>query len=291
MTTRMVRRSDGRVLQVHVSGPAEGTPLVFHHGTPGSHVPYAGLEEMVAGRGLRLVVVSRPGYARSTRAAGRTVVDVVADTEAVLTALDATECLVAGMSGGGPHALACAARLPGARAALVVSGSAPADELDAPFTDGMSADNVTEFSLAARDEPALRTMLEEARQALVGDQSELVLANLLDGLPEVDRASMSQTFAAALRVGIVESVRVDVDGWLDDDLALVRPWGLAIDEVGIPVSLWWGAQDVLAPPAHGDLLAARLPDVHAHRMPADGHLSVLTRHLGDMLDELVDLAG
>ena len=31
--------SDGRVLNVYVEGPEEGTPLISHHGTPGAGVP------------------------------------------------------------------------------------------------------------------------------------------------------------------------------------------------------------------------------------------------------------
>jgi pimeloyl-ACP methyl ester carboxylesterase len=112
----------GRRIDVRVSGPEGGFPLVFHHGTPGAATPMRALERAAHKQGLRLVAASRPGYGRSSRHEGRRVVDVVSDTKAVLHALRADRCVVAGWSGGGAHALACAARLPGVSATLVIAG-------------------------------------------------------------------------------------------------------------------------------------------------------------------------
>src|SRR5262245_42900300 len=103
---------DGRRLDVAVSGPADGMPLVFHHGAPGSVLPCRAMERAVHRRGLRLVTYSRAGYGASMRQPGRDVAAVVADVAAILDHLGASRCLVAGWSGGGPHALAMAAGLP-----------------------------------------------------------------------------------------------------------------------------------------------------------------------------------
>src|SRR5215469_8626725 len=91
-----IQLPDGRHLDVRVSGPADGLPLVFHHGTPGAATPVRALERAVHARGLRLVTTSRPGYGDSSPQPGRRVVDVAADTAAVLAAIGADRCLVAG---------------------------------------------------------------------------------------------------------------------------------------------------------------------------------------------------
>lgn len=139
---------DGRQLDMYVSGPEGGLPLIFHHGTPGARRPEGALERAAHARGLRYVCASRPGYGSSTRLAGRRVVDVVVDTAAVLRAVGASECLIAGHSGGGPHALACAAELKGVLGTLVIAGVAPADVHGLEFTAGMGAENVVEFGKA-----------------------------------------------------------------------------------------------------------------------------------------------
>lgn len=121
-----VRLADGRDLDVLESGHPGGRVLLFHHGTPGSRVPIRAVTDAAHRLGLRFVTTSRPGYGGSTRRPGRRVVDVAADSAAVLDAVGADRCLVAGWSGGGPHALACGAALPGrVRAVLVIAGVAP----------------------------------------------------------------------------------------------------------------------------------------------------------------------
>src|SRR5205807_2487510 len=103
---------DGRRIEVLVAGPDKGMPLVYHYGTPSAAVPNPQVFDGAAKRGLRTVVFSRPGYGESTPRPGRSVADVAADTAAVLDALGADRFVTIGKSGGGPHALACAALLP-----------------------------------------------------------------------------------------------------------------------------------------------------------------------------------
>src|SRR5215470_14085661 len=103
---------DGRTIDVTVTGPEDGVPLIFHHGTPGSAGQVRSIQRAAHGVGLRLVTYSRPGYGDSTRQPGRTVASVVDDVAALLDHLGADRCLTAGSSGGGPHALATAAGLP-----------------------------------------------------------------------------------------------------------------------------------------------------------------------------------
>ena len=117
---------DGRHLEVLVEGPADGLPVVCHYGTPSGAVPYQALFDAAARHGLRAVVCSRPGYGDSTPRPGRSVADVAGDVAAVLDALGADRFVTYGTSGGGPHALACAALLPDrCLAAVSVAGVAP----------------------------------------------------------------------------------------------------------------------------------------------------------------------
>ena len=165
----MLTLADGRQLDVSITGPHDGVPLVFHHGTPGSVVPYAPLAQTCADRGLRLVTYSRAGYGSSTRRPGRRVVDVVDDVRQVLDWIGADRCIVAGWSGGGPHALACGARL-GDRVAgvLSIASAAPYALEGLDFLAGMGKDNIEEFGLALQGEDALRPFLDVAAAELGG---------------------------------------------------------------------------------------------------------------------------
>lgn len=286
-----VQLPDGRRLDMRVSGPAGGLPLVFHHGTPGAATPIHPLERAAHARGLRLVTTSRPGYGNSTRQPGRAVVDVVADTDAVLAALGADRCLTMGWSGGGPHTLACGARLGAAVGVLVVAGVAPyeADGLD--WMAGMGEDNVVEFSAARRGEDQLRPYLLEQGEVLREIRAADIVASMESLLPDVDRAALTGEFGEDVAASFREAVRTGVDGWLDDDLAFAKPWGFSLAEISVPTMIWQGSADLMVPFAHGNWLASRLPAASAHLEDGEGHLSVGLGKLDAMLDELVAASG
>lgn len=282
---------DGRTLDVRTSGPDTGYPLFFHHGTPGSASPIRALESVAHENGLRFITTSRARYGGSARRAGRTVNDVVADTAAVLHDLEITECVVAGWSGGGPHALACAAHLPQAKAALVIAGVAPYDAPDLDFLAGMGEDNVEEFGAAIEGETPLRTYLESAREHLKDADPDAIGASMASLLPPTDLAVLTDEFGQDMAANFREALRISADGWIDDDLAFVRPWGFEVADVRVPVSLWQGTDDLMVPFAHGEWLAANVPGAIAHLLPGEGHLSVAIGRAGDMFAELLDLAG
>jgi pimeloyl-ACP methyl ester carboxylesterase len=279
---------DGRTLDVEVTGPDRGVPLVFHHGTPSAVPQLRAMQRAAHARGLRLVTFSRPGYGSSTRRPGRTVSDVAEDVAVVLDHVGAARCLVAGWSGGGPHALATGARLPErVSGVLVIAGVAPHDAAGLDFLAGMGEQNIEEFGLAGRGESALRPFLEaDAAQLRHADAAGLI-AGMSTVLPEVDRAVITDEYGADLAANFAEALRTGVDGWLDDDLAFTAPWGFAPEQIAVPTFVWQGGADLMVPSAHGRWLAEHVPGTTAHFEPGEGHLSLALGALEPMLDELV----
>lgn len=281
---------DGRTLDYRVSGPTDGEVLIFFHGTPGAGTPRPWLEEPAHARGLRVLSWSRPGYGDSARHPGRVLIDVVDDAAEVLAALGAKTCLVAGASGGGPHALACAARLPDVRAALLIASVGPfaADGLD--FLAGMGQDNVEEFGAAVEGEDALRAWLEAESEGMQDGTVEGLIEALDSLLPEVDRAVLTGDVAASMIASTRAAIRNGVDGWLDDDLEFVSPWGFDLNEVTVPISLWQGTEDLMVPFAHAEWLASHLPTASLHLEQGEGHLSVSVGSIDAMYDDLIAIA-
>jgi pimeloyl-ACP methyl ester carboxylesterase len=272
MTTMTL--SDGRGLDIDDAG-GDGTPLVFHHGTPGSVTPLPQIAEAAERHGLRMITYSRAGYGSSTRHAGRSVADVVADIDQVLDHLGVERCVTGGWSGGGPHALAMAALRPERTAGcLVIAGVAPysADGLD--FMAGMGEQNVAEFSAALEGETALRANLDGQRPGLLEADGPGIIESLSTLLPEVDRALLTDDFGEALATNMHEGLRTDVDGWLDDDLAFIRPWGFGLGSISVPTSVWQGSEDLMVPFAHGVWLADHIAGATPHLLEGEGHLSV-----------------
>jgi pimeloyl-ACP methyl ester carboxylesterase len=245
----------------------------------------------VHARGLRLVTASRPGYGASTRLVNRRVVDVVTDTAEVLDWLGSDRCLIAGWSGGGPHALACAARLQGVAGALVISGVAPYGAQGLDWMGGMGEENVIEFGESLQGEDALRTYLESHFDDLRAVSVEGIIASMTSILPAVDQAVITDEFGEDLATQIHEALRVSVDGWLDDDLAFTKAWGFELSEIATPTTIWQGEVDLMVPFNHGTWLASHVPGTSAHMESGEGHLSIGLGALDRMLDELVALSG
>jgi pimeloyl-ACP methyl ester carboxylesterase len=277
---------DGRVLEVIVSGPPDGVPLVWHHGTPGCARQFRYRQYVTHGRGLRYVTYTRAGAAGSTRRRGRSVADIAEDVAAILNHLDADRCLVGGSSGGGPHALATGALLPDRVAAvLCVCGIKPyVGESD--FLDGMGEANVEEFELALQGEEALRPFVMEDRAGIINGDAEEIIETLATLLPEVDRAVIRGEAGLDIIRGLQEGV-VEVDGWIDDDLAFTREWGFDPRELTVPVSVWQGREDLMVPFHHAEWLVSNIPGAVPHLLEGEGHLSVLVGRFGAMVDELL----
>lgn len=285
---RPITMPDGRRLETYVSGPADGTLLIYHSGTPSGGPLFERTVAEAAGRGLRIVTWARPGYAGSTRLPGRSVADVAGDVVAVLDALDAERCYVAGASGGGPHALATAALLPErVIAAAAIASVAPylADGLD--WMAGMGAENVDEFSAASAGPSELQAYLEGFADAFAAITPDAVADSLGDLIPDVDRAALTGEFAASTAASLRASVSSGIWGWFDDDVAFTSPWGFDLASIRVPVSVWQGQQDRMVPFRHGEWLAGHIPNADARLYPDLGHLSLEVEAFPAILDQLL----
>jgi pimeloyl-ACP methyl ester carboxylesterase len=283
----MTTLPDGRQLDVEVSGPNDGFPLLFHHGTPGSIRQFRGIQRAAHARGFKLITYSRAGYGGSTRNAGRNAASITADVEAIANDLNLDQFVTAGWSGGGPHALAIAARLSDrVRGAVIMAGVAPYDADDLDFLAGMGEQNLDEFGLALAGEEALRPLLERDAPELREADAAGIIESLSTLLPDVDRAVLTSEFGEDMATNMGEALRVSVDGWCDDSLLFARPWGFDVADVAVPTFIWQGSEDLMVPFSHGEWLASHVPGSKAHLLVGEGHLSVVVGQIETMLDEL-----
>jgi pimeloyl-ACP methyl ester carboxylesterase len=283
---------DGRKLEAIAEGPTDGTLVVLHHGTPGSageiwppHI------EGAEARGLRLAAYSRPGGAGSDRHPGRTVADCTADAAVVADHLGADRFYTLGGSGGGPHALACAAVLPDrVIAAATIASVAPFDAEGLDWSAGMGEENIQEFDAARAGEKELEAFLNgwlgELRE-ITGDQ---VLESLGDLVSEPDAAVLTGEFAEFSAASIRDALRSGIWGWFDDDVALLGDWRFDLSAIQVPVTLWHGSEDRFVPPPHGAWLAEHVAGARAHLLDGHGHLSLAVAHFGEILDDMLDTA-
>jgi pimeloyl-ACP methyl ester carboxylesterase len=264
---------DGRVLAVAEWGDPDGLPYISMHGTPGGRITYWTDPSIDARHRLRRITYDRPGYGESTRRPGRSVADDVDDVTAITAALGIDRFVVSGGSGGGPHCLAAAALMPERVIRCLAEVSIapyPTDGLD--WLDGMTAGNVEEFEAAMKG--------EEFHRAVADREATITLERLREGradffgdsyeLSEADKAQMSRHMTLAADQ-LFNGLAPGVDGWVDDMLAFVKPWGFDVESIRVPTLVKYGRTDNLVPPAHGDWLAAHIPDAQVWASDDAGH--------------------
>lgn len=260
--TQDLRLADGRVLRVHDTGGGaapDALTLLWHHGSPQTGALLAPLVSAAAARGIRLLAYGRPSYGGSSPHPGRDVASAAGDVQQVVDALGVARFAVMGASGGGPHALACAALLPDrVVGAVCMAGLAPlTDAFD--WYAGMASDGGLRAAVEGR----------EARERFAA--SEVFDPNVFT---TADWAALKGPWSS-LGADAERAGAAGPDGLIDDDVAFVTPWGFDVGQIDAPVLLVQGGQDFVVPPSHAEWLLRTCPSAELWLRPRDGHISVL----------------
>ena len=262
LAQRDVMLPDGRTLRVYDTHPdgASRAVVVWHHGTPNIGTPPEPLVVASDRLGMRFVGFDRPGYGGSTANPGRTVGDVAGDVARALDALGVNDVRVLGHSGGGPHALACAALLPDrVLGAVTISAPAPFDAEGLDWFAGMASAGVAQNQAAA--------LGREALQAYSDEQDDF-------GFTPGDEEALAGRWAWFLDV-VHPALATGRAGQIDDLLASVRPWGFDLATIRTSVLLLHGDADRVVPISHGRWLHARVPAARLLERPGDGHITIM----------------
>lgn len=274
-----VTLEDGRRIGYATYGAPDGRPVMFFTGTPGSRLDgrIGDAEETARRRAVRLIVVERPGYGLSDRKPGRKVIEWAEDVRQVADQLNIDQFAAYGYSGGGPHALACAARLGDRLTAVAAVSGVGVPGIPGEF-EGMGP-NERLLHRLTRISPRLVDLAYRLVRRNARRNPDRFFRDFEKDCSDSDRALLADVaLRDALKATVLEALRSGVGGAVDDWVALGRdPWGFAPEDVLVPTALVFGDADRLVPVAQGRDLARRIPDVHVHEVPGEGHLLIVAR--------------
>jgi pimeloyl-ACP methyl ester carboxylesterase len=254
--------ADGRTLVAHDTGEPDGGSrllVLWHHGSPQSGRILAPLADAAGPRGIRIVSFGRAAYGGSTRNVGRDVASVGIDAERLMDALGVERFAVMGASGGGPHALACAARMPGRVIAAATFASPSPYTTAFDWFEGMQAPGGLRAALSGLEARTAYAATDEF------DPGQFIAA---------DFATLAGPWKA-LGADAGREGEAGPDGLIDDDVAFASAWGFDRAEVATSVLLVQGGLDRVIPASHARHLLSELPDAQLWLRPHDGHVSVL----------------
>jgi pimeloyl-ACP methyl ester carboxylesterase len=284
-----VTLADGRTLHLYDEGDPQGVAVVAHHGTPSSGRLHKSHIDDAGARGIRLIGYDRAGYGASSARPGRSIGDVAADVAELLDALGLERFATWGHSGGGPHALACAALLPErcvAAATLASVGPYGVEGLD--WLEGMGEANVQDFDAVLAGPEALEPVILRDQAEMFSAGPDGLRQAMLTILSPVDQAAFTADVAEWIYAVMAEGAAKRIEGFRDDNLACVAPWGFDPVDIRVPVLLLQGVQDLMVPPSHGRWLAAHIPGVEAEISGAEGHITLLTGRIPEVHEWLLE---
>lgn len=265
-----VRLSDGRRLGFAEYGDPRGVPVFGFHGTPGSRLMLAVAETPARRCGVRLIALDRPGFGLSDFQPERTLGDWPDDVLELADALGIARFGVAGVSGGGPYALACAWKIARRLTRVsVVSGMSPVGGSEA--TPGLDRTHRLLFGLWSKAPWLTRRLMALAKRGW--DRApEKMFARIVRFAPEADRVIMTRDdVRGALIDGLADAFRADGRGVAHELILLGRAWGFSLSDIAMPVDLWHGEDDHLVPLAMGRHMASLIPVCRAEFIPGAGH--------------------
>ncbi|TML19200.1 MAG: alpha/beta hydrolase [Actinobacteria bacterium] len=275
---------DGRILAWREYGSPDGRPILRFQGTPGSRNSRHPHEDSYARLDVRVIVADRPGYGESTRLPKRGISIVADDAAQLLDHLGLDRVHVIGGSGGGPHALAFAARHPErARAVTVVVGGVPLEEAD---TVGLIGLNRAGWYAAREGWDAMFELLAPVREELLHDPLAQ-FRSVMDATPESDRAVMEDPdWQRVFLEDVTEALRPGAKGWADEGIALLGSWDFDPADVRCSVTWWHGENDANSPIVAVRRLVSSLNDVDLRVWDDSGHLEPFRRH-DEIIEELL----
>lgn len=269
---------DGRMLTWYEWGPVEGFPVLFCTGAGMSGWLGFGASDLPS-LGLKLIAIDRPGLGLSDVHPNKTLSSWVDDMRELIQVNDLHNVLAVGFSQGAPFAFALAGQNL-VKAIAIVSGQ---DEFTHPRVRPLL-------------HPDVEGMVAAVQKDAVGFEKYFSQMATPDGLwrliigmsAQCDRVLYeNETFSQAYQRALQEGFSQGTQGYARDLVNTFSSWSVKLEEITVPVDLWYGGLDTspVHSPDFGTTLALRLA-IASHTIDPQQGGSILWTRSWDILAKL-----
>ena len=249
-------------------------PILYFHGFPGSSLEASLADKFSSARGISLIGVERPGYNGSTPIKGMSLEEWARLVGTALDQLGIAKAGIIALSGGCPHAMACARYIPN-RLTKVVIVSGISEALDANLLNGMIGPNRSLILLGQKI-----PWLGQSMVSLMAfwwwlrphDMIRWFRLFLKNG--DIDILSR-KSVAGLLEDNLRRAFKHGIKGVRDDFKRIISPWGFSLGEIRTPVIIWHGQKDKYVPFAMAEYMARLIPGATLRTVPTGGHFMIV----------------
>ncbi len=287
LSTKMIELHDGRKVSYAEYGDSTGIPVFYFHGGQESRLSSAFMDVKAREMRVRIVAPDRPGIGLSSFQEDRSLKGYASDIVQLADALNLDHFMVFGLSGGSPHALACAYALPRrVRKVAIVSGAAPYS-YKGKLKGSWFPIKLVHWFAASESDKNLRGFIERERKAVL-EKPQKRLKQLQLYLPKPDRQLLNENpeYGIEFIRGSQEAFRQGIEAVVQEWKLYVRDWGFELDEIQQHVSLWYGTKDKMTPVYRGHYLQSVLPQSKLIIRDNQGHFSLIRNYLDEILQDL-----
>jgi len=276
MKDKLFQLTDGRQLGYVEYGDKEGIPVMIFHGTPGSKVWFSEDDEHAKLLGIRLISTDRPGFGTSDMMANRCLLDWPNDVLELADGLGIDRFSVVGVSGGGAYAAACAYKISHRLNHVSMISSI------VPFKNGkppksMLKENRVAFSLC-KYAPWLVNYSYKLQKKMIEQNPEKFIEAMKKGnkhLSEWDRQYIqTDEQIKEMMAHLKGAFLIRVNGVVEELILLAKPWGFEFEDINIPVHIWHGEGDRMAPFEEIENVVRALPQPIKHFVRKAGHFLI-----------------
>ena len=282
----LLKLTDGRNLDYISNEVDSKVAILFHHGTPGECTGWQKWFSEI--QGVKAIATSRPGYGLSDRRKERTVASDIDNGSQILDHFGIESFVSIGWSGGGPHAINMT-RDPRCKGAITLAGVGEWGNADLDFLEGMGPENHEEFGAAVAGESAIEEWMQTNVPAFANVQGSDLIESFGGLIGEADKKALTPEVAEVDAASFRRALSVSYNGWLDDDLAFVQPFGFDLAKVTKPVLVWQGDDDFMVPKAHSEWLAKHIPTAALNFVPGHGHISLGESYRAEIINQALEL--
>mgnify|MGYP006283328723 CR=1 FL=1 len=259
-------------------GRSDGAPVVFLHGTPGSHRLGALLETAAREHGVRVLAPERPGYGRSSLWPDHSVRDAADFLTPVLDDAEVQTTGLIAFSGGSSYALSFAATQPDRVDRVdIVSGATPPD-----VSDGTPAIQRLLAGLATTAPLVLRGLFRGQAWFANHLDPSFVVAQYT---AEANAETVPDDAAEIVKEDFVEAFARHRRGAVTEFRDTATDWGIDFGEIRSTVELWHGEIDTNVPIAGVRRLKRKIPTAEVRVRDDADHLQTLLRSIPDVLEK------